>query len=104
MSILTVVCEYFNLAALRINIDQIPGGAIFLRCAAAIEDEGKMASAQVSDAVAVGMAMEKELDLGKSLEDVLERFSANETFSWGFISKKRKVVEEDHIVILGKVI
>lgn len=86
------------------DLDQVPGPALFLRGRTAVEKDGQAAVPQVSDAVAVGVAVEEELDLGEPLEEGFEGFSAKKALALRLIRENRKVVEENDSVACGNLL
>ena len=96
-----VFLKTFDGAPLRCDVDEVPGAPFLLRSGAAIEQDRQIAGAEVGDALAMGVAMEKESDPGEPLEQFLQGLSAQQAFALRFIAKEGKVVDEDHVVVVG---
>lgn len=70
-----------------------------MRCAPAIENNGQLIWPKVGNAMAVGVAMKVEADIGEFEQKGAKGVLSDQLVSWGFQFKNRKVVHQEDVVV-----
>jgi len=80
----------------------MPRTVVFKNDRATVKDDRQLAGAQVSKALAMGMAVAVDFDLRKFFNDLTKRCSAIESFAGIFMLEKGEVVEQNDFFIFGE--
>lgn len=82
-------------------MDQVPRAVFSLRAASAIQNQGELVALEVSDGMAVRVAMQIDSDPGVALEEFLQGIAADEVAPGFVIRKKGVMVEKEKGIVFG---